>query len=624
MKCSDLLRPTAVRDMNDDSAPIDDGMLSAFLLAIAPEALKGAVLYGESRGSGELWLRAFESLLSSPSLLKRVPGNISDERLLGGLDLTATISRGHAVSDRGLLTEADGGAVVLSGATTRHSTYAHICSALDTGGISVERDGLSELHRTQFAVIVLQTVDDDSVPGAVIDRVAFHLSPDRTNTPALFEQQSRVEEARRRFATVQVDDSGMVALTETAQQLGIQSPRATLMALAAARAHAAWESRIRVNQADLLVASRLVLAPRALNSSNESASAQANEPEESKAGDEPAPPKPDSLNDGNDADDITNTETTPFSANDTLSDVLVRASQSALPAGLLASFAARSLASRNSANRNESGRSKGDVTRDVRGRQVGVTRGIPRGGARLDVVATIRAALPWQRIRQREDANASVPTRERLLSLRRDDLRIRQCIAPSTTTALFVVDASGSSARQRLAETKGAIELMLAEGYARRDRVALICFRGTTAELVLPTTHALARARRTITALPAGGGTPLATALDLASTVLQRLARGGGQVVTVILTDGRANVARDGRGGRAQAFDDAMESAVRVRNACGRVLWVDTSPKSDPPSRQLAERAGARYLLLPTANARALTNAVREAAGATTSHGMSA
>ena len=164
---------------------------------------------------------------------------------------------------------------------------------------------------------------------------------------------------------------------------------------------------------------------------------------------------------------------------------------------------------------------------------------------------------------------------------------------------------------QRLAEAKGAIETMLAEGYARRDRVALITFRGTEASLVLPATHALARARRAISGLPAGGGTPLATALDLASTVVHGISRSGGQQVVVVLTDGRANVARDGKGGRTRAFDDAMSAAQHLGTVCRDVLWVDTSVTSEAASRQLAARAGARYLLLPSRGTPALAHALR-------------
>jgi len=601
---------TAAQALPD--APPSDAVIAAVLLAIAPEQLKGAVLYCDSRALGERWLDLFHALLPTSAPTKRVPGNISDERLLGGLDFAATIGRGHAVSDRGLLAEADGGSVVLSGATTRLPTYAHVARALDNQGIQLEREGLSETHATHFAAIVVQTVDDDPVPAAMTDRLAFHIPMASGSHGSLVahETAAQVLEARQLVPQVETNERALVALTRAAERLGIHTPRPVLFALAAARAHAALHQRTSLEVDDVACATRLVLAPRSRQSGDDAQPAPAEEPGEPRAAEERSETDATSPAAQPPVTEPNELAGEAQSQEDGLTEILVQTAVSALPAGLLTAFAARSLAARGA-----TGRSGNEVLRGVRGRQVGVRRGDPRGGARLDLVATLRAAIPMQRIRRQARPDSVA----RPVELRREDFRIRQCVTPATTTALFVVDASGSSAMQRLAEAKGAVELMLAEGYARRDRVALITFRGTSAELVLPATHALARARRAISGLPAGGGTPLATALDLASTVIQQLKRSGGQFVTIILTDGRANVARDGRGGRARALDEALGAAGTLRTVCDTVLWVDTSARSEEASRQLATKAGARYLLLPAPNARGLTEAVRDsriAAGA--------
>ena len=170
------------------------------------------------------------------------------------------------------------------------------------------------------------------------------------------------------------------------------------------------------------------------------------------------------------------------------------------------------------------GRAGADRSGGLRGRQVGTRRGDPRGGGRLDLVETLRAAAPWQPLRRRaDDARRAAAThtaphtapQPRVL-VRPDDFRIRRLFEPAGTTAIFVVDASGSSAVNRMAEAKGAVELLLAESYARRDEVALIAFRGAQAEILLPPTRAIAAAKRALAALPGGGGTPLASAIDRA------------------------------------------------------------------------------------------------------------
>jgi magnesium chelatase subunit D len=226
-------------------------------------------------------------------------------------------------------------------------------------------------------------------------------------------------------------------------------------------------------------------------------------------------------------------------------------------------------------------------------------------------VETLRAAAPWQRVRARDRAAESTGVDVRGVDVRGDDLRVQRRMRRVGTTTLFVVDASGSAALGRLAEAKGAVELLLAESYVRRDRVAVIAFRGPRAELLLPPTRALTRARRALAGLPAGGGTPLASGLTAACACVDQVRRDGGRAAVVLLTDGRANVALDGTPGRARARVDA-HAAARALGARGAlVVMVDTSPRGDPEARALAAALDARYVALPVVTARALHARVR-------------
>jgi magnesium chelatase subunit D len=151
----------------------------------------------------------------------------------------------------------------------------------------------------------------------------------------------------------------------------------------------------------------------------------------------------------------------------------------------------------------------------------------------------------------------------------------------------------------------------------RRDRVALIAFRGragtATAELLLPPTRSLVRAKRCLAALPGGGGTPLAAGIDAAMRLAETVLRRGETPVVVFLTDGRANIARDGTGGRARAEEEALVAARHAGAARLMVLVVDTSPQPHPMARTLADAMGARYLPLPYAGAAVMSAAVRNA-----------
>ena len=354
-------------------------------------------------------------------------------------------------------------------------------------------------------------------------------------------------------------------------------------AVRVARGCAALDGRRRVEPQDLATAAALVLGPRATR-----LPAPPAEPEST--AEPPPPPPPDEQQD--DSDDADNTDVRE------LEERLIEAMQATLPFGLTIEPPKRAPKSGSA-----TGRSGADRSGGVRGRQVGTRRGDPRGGGRLDIVETLRAAAPWQPLRRRPDSKL-------LIQVRPDDFRVRKLFEPAGTTAIFVVDASGSSALNRMAEANGAVELLLAESYARRDEVALIAFRGAQAEILLPPTRAIAAAKRALAALPGGGGTPLASAIDRAVELTMRARREGNDTIVVLLTDARANVARDGSGGREAAMRDALQSAKVLRAMEGTTLLIDTSPRASQQAQDVAAEMGARYVALPRTDARSIHAAV--------------
>ena len=236
---------------------------------------------------------------------------------------------------------------------------------------------------------------------------------------------------------------------------------------------------------------------------------------------------------------------------------------------------------------------------------MGAKRGDPRRD-RLDILETLRAAVPWQKLR--------APAPGAAIAIRKDDLRVKRFRPKNRTTTIFVVDASGSSALHRLAEAKGAIELVLAECYVRRDEAALIAFRGQKADIILPPTRSLTRAKALLKGLPGGGGTPLALGLDAAALLADAVRRKGGHPFLILLTDAQANVARDGAGGRARAEEEALAAAELLHRQGFESLLIDTSPRPQPKASTLAARMGARYLALPHADAKRLAAAIMPAA----------
>jgi magnesium chelatase subunit D len=285
-----------------------------------------------------------------------------------------------------------------------------------------------------------------------------------------------------------------------------------------------------------------------------------------------------------------------------LEDQIIDAAAAAIPADILALIHANV---RRAATRGQQGKAGEERKGGLRGRPIASRRGELRSSARLDLLDTLRAAAPWQKLRGRI---AGGP-----LKVSREDIRIRRYRDRQASTTIFVVDASGSAAMDRLGEAKGAVEMLLADCYVRRDEVALIAFRGASADILLPATRSLSRAKRQLAALPGGGGTPLAAGLLAAGRLADEVRRKGRTPTLVVITDGRANVCRDGMGGRQQAQQEAEQMAALIRAQDCRAIVVDNAPRPEPKARSLADKMGAAYIALPHVNAAALSGAVRAA-----------
>ena len=570
---------------DDPAATWADALQVVDLLAGDPHGLGGLVLRAGAGPVRDLWLAALRERFPGP--IRRMPPGIADDRLIGGLDLPATLRTGRPVAQRGLLAEAEGGIVVVPMAERlERGTVARLARCLDTGELALERDGLAARLPARFGLVLLdEGRADEIVPTALADRLAFRIDLSAVSLrDAVPLRPSPREEGVCAGEPV-------AALCAVAEAFGIASLRAPLLALRAARRIAAGEGRETIAEADLMEAARLVLAPRAtrLPPAPQAEDAARGSPRDSQQ----KPPQPDRAPSPPDASE----RAEPPRA---IEEAVIEAARAALPKDLLA----RLLAGGPSLASSAAGRMGAASASPRSGRPVGSRAGDPRRG-RLDLIATLRAAAPWQGLRRGADES-------RRIHVAPEDFRVRRLKRRSETTTIFCVDASGSAALERLAEAKGAVELLLAESYVRRDRIALVAFRGTGAEIVLPPTRSLVRAKRALDGLPGGGGTPLAAGLDAAALLALGVRRSGGSPVIVVLTDGRANVARSGLGGRALAGEEALAAGGLLRAQGIPTLVIDTGARPEG-ARRLAEAARARYCPLPHADAGSLTAAVRAA-----------
>lgn len=524
------------------SAAWADALLAAQIFAADPHRLSGIRLRARVGPVRDRWLEILREEVGGRFPIRKLPSSIAPERLLGGLDLAATLAAGKPVEQSGLLAETAGGIVIVPMA---ERMPAHIATAL-----------ISALDSGEVAVVLLDEGEDDAPPAAIVERMGITCALDEVSLRDLEE-----------LPDLAPPGDAVADATETlcriASAFGIASSRAPILALAAARAIA---EHAEPDASDIETATRLCLLPRATII-----------PSQPEVSEEETP--------GEGADNSDDAGR--------LADRIVDAAAASLPPDVLASLE-RSMAGGRS---KQAGRGSAGLRKSLtRGRPIGARPGKPGSGARLHLVETLRAAAPWQKLRRSPGQGVQV---------RAQDFRIRRFAEKSESTLIFVVDASGSAAAERMAESKGAVELLLAEAYVKRTQVALAGFRGDGAEILLPPTRSLVRAKRELAEMAGGGGTPLAAGIE-AGQVLAEAERGRGRTPFVVLmTDGRANVSRDGQTGRGVADDDARSAARRMAAAGIKSVVIDIAARPRNDARQLAAAMGADYAALPRADARA-------------------
>ncbi len=530
------------------------------LLAIDPFRLGGMVLRARSGPArdGVIALLPDDTLRLHPAL--------PTEALEGGVDVATSLAQGHMVRHRGMLSHGCSTLLLAMAERTPPLMVTTLAQALDS-------DSKSALVALDEGV-----EEDEKIPFGLSDRLAFHITLDGLGQADIEPMPQSPRSAG--LGSVQTPDHVIDDLVTLAVSLGIDSLRAPYLALCAAQAHAALSRRSSVTTEDITTAAELVLAPRATRL--------------------PAPPE--------EVDDTPEPERneTPSETpeNITLPDeILLQAIQTALPPDLL-----EKTGSNTARNAKGSGAGRKRVG-NRRGRPLPARDGAPRGDQpRVDLMATLRAAIPWQGLRRRETGHTGVRP-----LIRPSDLRYKRYQELSDRLLVFAVDASGSAAMARLAEAKGAVELLLAEAYARRDHVALISFRGAEAELLLPPTRSLVQTKRRLAALPGGGGTPLAAGLKLGLETAEQADRRGLSPVLIVLTDGRSNVALDGGGHRGRAAEDSTAIARQIAQAGVETIVIDCGKRPDRSLSQLAVSLRGHYASLPRADARSLSDAVTTA-----------
>lgn len=640
----------------DPDAPggLDDMALALVLSAISP-GIGGVLIRGEKGTAKSTLVRALAQVLPAidvvagdrfssdpaeanplspdgpfpadaavqtrPVRLVELPVGATEDRVVGSIQLERALGAGAVEFEPGLLARANRGILYVDEVNLLADHLVDVLlDAAAMGRLTVERDGVSVTHAARFVIVGTMNPEEGELRPQLLDRfgltvevsaprdpvlraeavrrrLAFDADPDafaRNYADAEERLRARIRTAQQLLPAVELTDAALVRIGEICAAFDVDGLRGDIVCARTAVAHAAWQGRNAVNVEDLRVAARLALPHRRRRKPFDAPGLDDAELDEllppQDSGTEPDPepdgPEPDGPPDGGGAAPPEQRAPAPGRSSATST------------VGADAPYRARLFTVDGVGSGRTGRRSR---ARTSSGRRVGASTVGAHGG--LHLFETLRAAAPHQGARGRVDGP---------MLLQATDLRRAVREGREANLVLFVVDTSGSmAAAQRMRHVKTAILSLLLDAYRRRDRVAVVTFRDTGAQVALPATGSVEIAAARLDELPAGGRTPLAEGLLEAGEVIrrERLRDPACRPLLVVLTDGRATAGADPveRSRRAASHLAAQGfSAVVVDCENGRMrLGLACT---------LAEVLRADYIALPEVNADALTEIVKGAA----------
>jgi len=518
-----------------------------------------------------------------------LPLGCTEDRLVGSLDVQASMEQGRPVFEPGLLAQAHRGILYIDDVNLlQEDLVSLLLTAVESGVNRVEREGLSIAHPCRPLLVTTWNPEEGPLRPHLLDRLAVALNTDnQTVYTSLDERVSAVDAtidfaaepetqteyckdeisalqtqllfAREFLQDVEITGDQLQRLSEEAARGMCEGHRGEAFAAKIACAHAALNGRDRVSADDLQQGIKLAILPRIRVKRDQMDEEQAPPPPP------PPPPPQDEMEDEENPEDEQDQEEEDQEQEQDQEEEDDTQEMEELPEEFMidpeGAIVDDSLLKFSDPNK-KSGRSgqRSKIYSMDRGRYVKAM--LPKGGdaksGRIALDATLRNAVVFQKMRREKAAQTKAPEELRQVYVETSDIWVKKMARKAGALVVFVVDASGSMALNRMQNAKGAVLRLLESAYTNRDQVCLIPCRGISAEVLVPPTSSVARASRSMQVLPCGGGTPLAHALSQAILMGSNAIKSSdvGQVCVVAITDGRANVPLAVSEGDSEVIDE--------------------------------------------------------------------